>query len=67
MNESTSTNDKAGKYKDFNDWFNEIESYGMRAERFYDSLSQFSSVEAEMANLRLWLRAAFEAGRRSGN
>lgn len=62
MNESTSTRDRAGTYLEFEDWFYELESYGTRAERFYDSITQFS-MNATNENLSIWLRAAFEAGR----
>ncbi len=61
MKESTSTNDKVGTYQEFEDWFYEMESYGTRAERFYDSLDQFS-MNATNENLAIWLRAAFDAG-----
>lgn len=51
------------KYDKFEDWFDEIENYGMRSERFFDSLDQFTSKQAYDANLVLWLRAAFECGK----
>jgi|LakMenE18May11ns_1017448.scaffolds.fasta_scaffold6732129_1 hypothetical protein len=51
------------KYEKFEDWFDEIENYGMRNERFFDSLDQFTSKQAYDANLVLWLRAAFECGK----
>jgi hypothetical protein len=51
------------KYEKFEDWFDEIENYGMRSERFFDSLDQFASKQAYDANLVLWLRSAFECGK----
>lgn len=50
-------------YDKFEDWFDEIENYGMRSERFFESLDQFSTKQAYYANLELWLRAAFECGK----
>lgn len=50
-------------YNRFEDWFDEIENYGMRSERFFESLDQFQSREGYNANLILWLRAAFESGK----
>lgn len=50
-------------YKDFEDWFFEIENYGTRAERFWDSLDQFTSDNGKVANIEMWLRAAFESAR----
>ena len=51
------------KYEKFEDWFDEIENYGMRNERFFDSLDQFKTKKAYNANLVLWLRAAFNCGK----
>lgn len=52
------------KYKDFHDWFNEIECYGTRSERFYDLLSHYGMDDnlGLTANLVVWLNAAYEAG-----
>lgn len=49
------------KYPKFEDWFYEIENYGLRAERFWDSMSQFATDSGKMANIEVWLRAAFES------
>lgn len=66
MSESTSTDVRAGKYYNtFDDWFNELEGYSLRSERFFTSLTQFSTTGTPV-NLRLWLEAAFEAGRQEG-
>ena len=41
----------------FNDWFNELESYSMRSERFYELVKP-----SELGAVLGWLKAAFEAG-----
>lgn len=41
----------------FLEWFNELEGFGMRSERFYAEYQQRDSV-----NTVKWLKAAFEAG-----
>ena len=38
------------------EWFNQIESYGLRSERFYDETTHNPARGYE------WLKAAFEAG-----
>lgn len=55
--------DQDYEYPDFEDWFNELENYGMRSERFLDSLGQFQSDSAYRRNLIIWLEAAFRCGR----
>jgi hypothetical protein len=50
------------RYPNFEDWFDESEGYCLRSERFYDSLTQFNSEGGKLANIDVWLRAAFEAG-----
>ena len=55
------------KYKDFEDWFFEGEEYAMRCERFYESLTAFKSELGLEANMLVWLKAAFEAGRGDNN
>lgn len=51
------------KYKDFSAWFFEGEEYEQRSERFAQSLEAFRSSGGAAANMELWLKAAFEAGR----
>lgn len=51
------------KYKEFTDWFCEIENMGTRSERFYESLTKFESELGKNANLLVWLKAAWEASR----
>jgi hypothetical protein len=41
---------------DFLDWFNEIEAYGLRSERYYEETTGNPARGYE------WLKAAFEAG-----
>jgi hypothetical protein len=48
--------------KRFDDWFNEQEAFGLRSERFFDSLDQFKSKEGLQANLIIWLKAAYLHG-----
>ena len=52
-------------YKEFEDWFLEIENFGARAERFYESLENVHTELGRISNGLLWLQAAFEAGRMS--
>ena len=53
------------QYINFEDWFDELESYSMRSERFFESLGQFKEGQLYQRNLILWLEAAFQAGRES--
>ena len=46
------------KYAKFEDWFDEIENYGFRSERFLDEFKDMSPERAIE-----WLRAAFECGK----
>jgi hypothetical protein len=46
------------KYEKFEDWFNEIENYGMRSERFSEELRNITPQRAEE-----WLRAAWKTAR----
>lgn len=52
------------KYKNFEDWFDELEGYGFRSERF------FSDVECpdpfcKNTILREWIKTAWELGKQS--
>jgi hypothetical protein len=53
-------------YNTFEDWFCEIENYGTRSERFYESLDGFKDELARLASHTSWLKAAFESGRMLG-
>lgn len=46
-------------YNEFDEWFEEIENYGQRRERFYGELPNNIALSDTMI---LWLRAAFECG-----
>lgn len=54
------------QYNTFEDWFCEIENYGTRGERFWESLNGFKSDLGKEANHIVWLKAAFESGRLLG-
>lgn len=47
----------------FDEWFDEIELFSSRSERFFSDLDHHNS-ESKQANQRMvaWLRAAYEAG-----
>jgi hypothetical protein len=49
------------QYKKFEDWFEEIENYGMRLERFHDEFSMLDHVKRE--RMIEWLRAAWDCAR----
>ena len=53
--------------KKFDDWFFELEGFGMRCERFYNELSTFRDDIniGKPESLIKWLQAAFEAGQES--
>jgi hypothetical protein len=44
----------------FNQWFNEIEVFGIRSERFYDELAHYK--EGSDTDMVKWLKAAYEVG-----
>lgn len=48
----------------FEAWFNELERNLPRAERFYESMTQFNSTEALARSFLLvqWLQAAYKQG-----
>jgi hypothetical protein len=50
------------QYNSFDDWWNEIENFSLRSERFFESMTQFSAT-GKPVNMELWLRAAFDAAR----
>lgn len=54
------------QYPTFEDWWNEVESFGLRSERFYESMTQFSDA-GKPVNVEVWLRAAFESARLTGD
>jgi hypothetical protein len=51
------------EYETFDDWFDEVENYGCRFERFYEELHN-AKDSVRLADLTtVWLRAAFESAR----
>lgn len=50
------------KYKEFDDWFWEIENFATRGERFYEELKWMDEKRAFE-----WLQAAWECAREQGN
>jgi hypothetical protein len=53
----------SNKYETFDDWFNEIENYGTRMERFLDEFGQHQGRERMIE----WLRASWECAREEKN
>ena len=50
----------AHQYPTFDDWFDELEGFGMRSERFLAELPEDKGMRDAMI---MWLQAAFECGR----
>ena len=46
----------------YEDWFFEVENYGMRCERFYDDVGVIDK-EQLAKTMQKWLRAAYAVGR----
>lgn len=44
----------------FEDWFYELEGFGLRAERFYDDF-----IDGDMEKMIKWLEAAYDSGKES--
>ena len=51
------------KYSTFKDYFDEIENFATRGERFYDEFSDPMTVDRAIQ----WLEAAFKCGREKQN
>jgi hypothetical protein len=51
------------EYENFEDWFNEIENYSWRSERFFQHLELLKNEPKRTEFITNWMRAAFEAGR----
>lgn len=49
-------NGKFDLEKSFNEWFNEVEAFGLRSERFYDECDPPNEL------FEKWLKAAYEQG-----
>lgn len=50
-------------YETFEDWFNEIENYSFRSERFFQHLELLTNELERNEFITNWMRAAFESGR----
>lgn len=50
----------------FYDWFHQIEAYGLKSERFYDSLDAFTDKRALAISMVEWLKSAYYAGKAEG-
>lgn len=46
----------------FEEWFNEIEVFGLRAERFYLDLETYKEDNVQAKDVVIWLLAAYQAG-----
>ncbi len=51
------------KYKTFEAWFDELENYSFRSERFFQYLELARTEHERRVLTELWLRTAFEMGR----
>lgn len=51
------------EYEEFARWFDEQENYGLRSERFFAMLDNYTDKTERNRLVRLWMTAAFDAGR----
>ena len=51
----------------FEDWFHQLEAYGLKSERFYESLNAFTNKNALAISMVEWLKAAYYAGKAEGD
>lgn len=51
-------------YKTFDDWFDELEGYSYRSERFWDDL-EYGAQGRDYALIKQWLKTAWEIGYQS--
>ena len=54
------------EYETFDSWFDEIENYSFRSERFFEHLDLFNSTVCTAQRdefITNWMRAAFESAR----
>lgn len=49
------------KYEDFDAWFDELEIFSMRGERFHDEFSELDYIKRQ--RMIEWLQAAWECAR----
>jgi hypothetical protein len=51
-------------YETFEDWFNELENFNFRSDRFFQHLDLIQHDPAQRNQfIENWMRAAFESGR----
>ncbi len=50
-------------YDTFEDWFDELEKFSLRSERFRETMEMYSKEDIINGKAIEWLRAAFECGR----
>jgi hypothetical protein len=48
-------------YKTFDDWFDELEGYSYRSERFWDDF-EYASQTKDYPMIKKWLKTAWEIG-----
>ena len=53
------------KYKGFDDWFDEIENYCLRSERFHDEFAELDYIKRQ--RMVEWLQAAWYCAREKGD
>lgn len=51
------------EYETFDDWFWELEGFGLRGERFYGDVERQATPQESAKSSIKWLTAAFECGR----
>ena len=52
-------------YLNFEDWFDERESFDLRSDRFFNQLNNIYNQADQELFVRRWMEAAWEQGRRS--
>lgn len=50
----------------FENWFNQIELYGLKSERYYDLISRLTEDEKLKKSLVAWLESAYNEGFENG-
>jgi len=55
--------------KEFEEWFNQVENFGLKSERFYDDILMCMTCGEDSRYafdyMVKWMKAAFEAGKNS--
>lgn len=57
--------DNNKEYVNFEAWFNELENYSLRSERFFSQLEAIKEQELRQRFVMCWMKVAWEQGRRS--